>query len=89
MVIARDRRSQHSAANRRSALTFEATTKRSIIAPDGSFRAPLTIEPGFFAGRFSGETAVSGTLNAVFRARASVPPVPECFSGIVPWAAAR
>lgn len=72
-----------------SPLAFEETSKRSIIAPDGSFRAPLTIEPGFFAGRFTGETAASGTLNAIFRARASVPPVPECFSGTVPWAAAR
>ncbi|HVF78036.1 MAG TPA: hypothetical protein VNA28_07045, partial [Solirubrobacteraceae bacterium] len=72
-----------------SALSFEATSQRSIIAPDGSFHAPLTLQLGFFAGRFTAQTTATGTLNAVFRARASVPPVPECFSGIVPWAAAR
>lgn len=65
---------------------FEEMTKRSIIAPDGSFRTPLTLEPGFFAGRFTGKTAATGALNAVFRSRASVP---ECLSGIVPWTAAR
>lgn len=60
--------------------------KRAIIAPDGTFRMPLTLEPGFFAGRFIAKTTAIGTLNAVFRSRASVP---ECFSGIVPWTAAR
>ncbi len=69
-----------------SPLAFEEMTKRAIIAPDGSFRTPLTIEPGFFAGRFTAETTATGALNAIFRSRASVP---ECFSGIVPWAAAR
>jgi len=65
---------------------FEEMTKRAIIAPDGSFRMPLTVEPGFFAGRFTGKTTATGALNAVFRSRASVP---ECLSGIVPWTAAR
>jgi hypothetical protein len=65
---------------------FAEMTKRAIIAPDGSFQTPLTIEPGFFAGRFTAAATATGTLNAVFRARASVP---ECFSGIVPWTAAR
>ena len=65
---------------------FEQMIKRAIIAPDGTFRMPLTLEPGFFAGRFIAETTAIGTLNAVFRSRASVP---ECFSGIVPWTAAR
>lgn len=69
-----------------SPLAFEQMSQRSIIAPDGSFRAPLTLEPGFFAGRFTGETVATGTLNAIFRSRASVA---ECLSGIVPWTAAR
>ncbi len=69
-----------------SPLAFEDMSKRAIIAPDGSFQTPLSLGLGFFAGRFTGETAASGTLNAVFRSRAGVS---ECLSGIVPWTAAR
>jgi hypothetical protein len=69
-----------------SSLAFEEMSKRAIIAPDGSFQTPLSLGLGFFGGRFTGETAATGTLNAVFRSRAGVS---ECLSGIVPWAAAR
>ncbi|MDP8910201.1 MAG: hypothetical protein M3N47_14045 [Chloroflexota bacterium] len=66
--------------------TFSQPVTRAIVAPDGSFRLPLTLEPGFFAGRFTGERSATGTLSAVLSAQNSIP---KCFSGVVPWAATR
>lgn len=59
---------------------------RSIVAPDGSFRLPITLTPGFIDGRFISRRTAIGTLSAIFSAQNSIP---NCFSGVVPWAATR
>lgn len=66
--------------------TFSQPVTRSIVAPDGSFRLPLTLAPGFIAGRFTGQRSATGILSAVFSTQNSIP---KCFSGVVPWAATR
>ncbi len=66
--------------------TFSAATQKAIVAPDGSFRLPLTLEPGFFAGRFTSPTSAAGAVSAVLSSRDSIP---TCFSGLVPWTASR
>lgn len=72
------------ATNCNPASTFDAS-ERAMVAPDGSFRLPLTLEPGFFAGRFTSRTSATGTLSTVHSKQGSIP---KCYSGIVPWAAA-
>ncbi|MDQ3723037.1 MAG: hypothetical protein M3376_08225 [Actinomycetota bacterium] len=42
-----------------SSSTFEGPTTGAIVAPDGTFRVPLTLAPGYFGGQFTGATSVT------------------------------
>lgn len=67
------------------------SVQTAIVRPDGSFRLPLTIDPAFFAGRFSSRRSASGQLLAVTSQRKTADGrvVEQCDSGIVPWTARR